>query len=101
MRSRIATIIRQRGAGPVVLVNCQSEGGADEGQPGFSLVFATAVLFDQWVQWLGRVWKARAIERDVPHPCESRSGLAFKAPVDAELNTIYGALKLFSTRLPA
>ena len=34
MRGRIATIIRQRGARLVVLVNCQLEGGADEGQPG-------------------------------------------------------------------
>ncbi len=50
MRGRIATIIRQRGARPVALVNCQLEGGADEGQPGFSLVFGKAVLFRQWVQ---------------------------------------------------
>jgi hypothetical protein len=33
-----------------VLVNCQVEGGADEGQPGFTLVLAKAVMFHRWVQ---------------------------------------------------
>ena len=37
----------------VVLVNCQLVGGADEGQPGFSLVFVKAVLFHQWDQSVG------------------------------------------------
>ena len=32
--------------GPVVLVNCQLAGGAHEGQPGFTLVFAKAVLLN-------------------------------------------------------
>ena len=34
----------------VVLVNCQLGAGAHEGQPGFTLVFAKAVLVHQWIQ---------------------------------------------------
>ena len=40
----------------VVLVNCQLVGGAHEGQPGFTLVFAKAVLLHQWVQSAGLFW---------------------------------------------
>jgi hypothetical protein len=39
--------------GTVVLVNCQLGGGADEGQPGFTLVLLKAVIVHQWVQSAG------------------------------------------------
>ena len=41
------------GTSRVVLVNCQLEGGADEGQPGFTFVLAKAVLSHQWFQSAG------------------------------------------------
>src|SRR5215831_11045568 len=47
----------------VVLVNCQLVGGAHEGQPGFTLVFAKAVLVHQWVQSVGWVWSQSSCAR--------------------------------------
>src|SRR5689334_21937131 len=48
---------------PVVLVNCQLAGGAHEGQPGFTLVFAKAVLLHQWIQSVGWVWSQSSCAR--------------------------------------
>ena len=51
-----ASFIKWRRDPSVVLVNCQLVGGAHEGQPGFTLVFAKAVLLHQWVQSAGLFW---------------------------------------------
>jgi hypothetical protein len=59
-RRHTAIQVKSRRKSKPASVGQLSVGGrGDEGQPGFSLVFAKAVLFHQWVQSEGWEWSQR------------------------------------------